>query len=342
MPKGTNQKLKLFYLLKIMLEKTDEDHRLTVNEILAELEKYDVTAERKTIYKDMEALEVMDIEIGSEKEGRSNYYHVTNRPFELPELKLLVDAIQSSKFITEKKSNELIKKLENLVSKYEARELQRQVYVSGRIKTMNESIYYNVDAIHTAIAENKKIIFQYFQWNVKKEMELRHDGKFYHISPWGLSQDDENYYLVGFDSEAGIIKHYRVDKMLHITMSDEPREGKERFEKFDLAAYAKKSFGMYSGKEQKVKLYMENQLAGVIVDRFGKDAMMRPVDKTHFTALVDVAVSRQFIHWVFALGDGAKIVGPEEVVKFAQEEIRRLQEEYLKSVGEYYEQKENN
>ena len=179
MPKGTNQKLKLFYLLKIMLEKTDEDHRLTVNEILAELEKYDVTAERKTIYKDMEALEVMDIEIESEKEGRSNYYHVTNRPFELPELKLLVDAIQSSKFITEKKSNELIKKLENLVSKYEARELQRQVYVSGRIKTMNESIYYNVDAIHTAIAENKKIIFQYFQWNVKKEMELRHDGKYY-------------------------------------------------------------------------------------------------------------------------------------------------------------------
>ena len=163
MPKGTNQKLKLFYLLKIMLEKTDEDHRLTVNEILAELEKYDVTAERKTLYKDMEALEVMDIEIESEKEGSSNYYHVTNRPFELPELKLLVDAIQSSKFITEKKSNELIKKLENLVSKYEARELQRQVYVSGRIKTMNESIYYNVDAIHTAIAENKKIIFQYFQ-----------------------------------------------------------------------------------------------------------------------------------------------------------------------------------
>lgn len=132
-----------------------------------------------------------------------------------------------------------------LVSKYEARELQRQVYVSGRIKTMNESIYYNVDAIHTAIAENKKIIFQYFQWNVKKEMELRHDGKYYHISPWGLSWDDENYYLAGFDSEAGIIKHYRVDKMLHITMSDEPREGKERFEKFDLAAYAKKSFGMY-------------------------------------------------------------------------------------------------
>ena len=159
MPKGTNQKLKLFYLLKIMLEKTDEDHRLTVNEILAELEKYDVTAERKTIYKDMEALEVMDIEIESEKEGRSNYYHVTNRPFELPELKLLVDAIQSSKFITEKKSNVLIRKLEKQVSKYEAQKLQRQVFVSGRIKTMNESIYYTVDVIHAAISGNRKIRF---------------------------------------------------------------------------------------------------------------------------------------------------------------------------------------
>lgn len=328
MPKGTNQKLKLFYLLKIMLEKKDEDHRLTVNEILAELEKYDVTAERKTIYKDMEALEVMDIEIGSEKEGRSNYYHVTNRPFELPELKLLVDAIQSSKFITEKKSNELIKKLENLVSKYEARELQRQVYVSGRIKTMNESIYYNVDAIHTAIAENKKIIFQYFQWNVKKEMELRHDGKYYHISPWGLSWDDENYYLVGYDSSVGKIKHYRVDKMLKIQMSEEEREGREHFKKLDMADYARKSFGMFGGKEQEVKLFVDNFLAGVIIDRFGKDVMLIPEDKDHFTVKVAVHVSNQFLGWIMSLGDGVKIIGPDEVVEQVQEEIERLRKQY--------------
>lgn len=328
MPKGTNQKLKLFYLLKIMLEKTDEDHRLTVNEILAELEKYDVTAERKTIYKDMEALEVMDIEIGSEKEGRSNYYHVTNRPFELPELKLLVDAIQSSKFITEKKSNELIKKLENLVSKYEARELQRQVYVSGRIKTMNESIYYNVDAIHTAIAENKKIIFQYFQWNVKKEMELRHDGKFYHISPWGLSWDDENYYMIGYDAEAQMIKHYRVDKMLHIRMSGESRDGKEHFKKLDMADYAKKSFGMFRGKETSVKMLVNNSLAGVIIDRFGKDVMMIPEDEDQFRVNVDVHVSKQFLGWVFSLGEAVKIIGPDEVVEQMRGEARRLMEQY--------------
>ena len=328
MPKGTNQKLKLFYLLKIMLEKTDEDHRLTVNEILAELEKYDVTAERKTIYKDMEALEVMDIEIGSEKEGRSNYYHVTNRPFELPELKLLVDAIQSSKFITEKKSNELIKKLENLVSKYEARELQRQVYVSGRIKTMNESIYYNVDAIHTAIAENKKIIFQYFQWNLKKEMEPRHEGERYIISPWGLIWDNENYYMVGYDAKAELVKHFRVDKMLRIQPMKCKRKGQKLFPQGNIANYAEKHFGMFSGKEESVTLLCQNGFIGVIVDRFGRDVKIRPVDEDHFQAKVEVVVSNNFFGWVLGLGEGVTLIGPEDVAASLREEVQRMYEQY--------------
>ena len=203
-----------------------------------------------------------------------------------------------------------------------------QIRVSDRIKTMNESIYYNVDAIHTSIAENKKIKFQYFQWNVKKEMELRHDGKFYHISPWGLSWDDENYYLVGYDSDAEKIKHYRVDKMLHIKLSNESREGKDYFKKLDMADYAKKSFGMFGGKEQTVKLLVKNSLAGVIVDRFGKDVMMLPADEDHFTVNVDVHVSRQFLGWVFSLGDGIKIVGPDDVVEQMRIEIKRLTEQY--------------
>ena len=252
-----------------------------------------------------------------------------NRPFELPELKLLVDAIQSSKFITERKTNALIKKLEQLVSQYEAVKLQRQVYVSGRIKTMNESIYYTVDAIHNAISENKKIRFQYYQWNVKKEMELRHGGAFYHISPWGLSWDDENYYLVGYDSEADTLKHYRVDKMLHIQMSDEKREGQEHFERLDMADYAKKSFGMFGGKEQKVKLLVKNELAGVMIDRFGKDIMMIPKDEKYFTVNVDVHVSNQFLGWVFSLGDGVKIISPDEVVEQMKQEVKRLQQQYF-------------
>ena len=316
--------------MQCLTEKTDAEHSVTTQEIIDYLALQGINAERKSIYTDIDLLIDYGMDI-VKNSGRSGGYTLVSRQFELAELKLLVDAVQSSKFITTKKSRDLIGKLETLCSKYEAGQLHRQVVVTNRNKTVNENIYYNVDIIYNAIAENVKIQFQYFEWDVNKEMHLRRNGKVYEVSPWLLTWDDENYYLVGFDSEAGIIKHYRVDKMLHITMSDEPREGKERFEKFDLAAYAKKSFGMYSGKEQKVKLYMENQLAGVIVDRFGKDVMMRPVDETHFTALVDVAVSRQFIHWVFALGDGAKIVGPEEVVEFAQEEIRRLQKGYFES-----------
>lgn len=328
MPRGTNQKFKLYRLAQIMLEKTDEDHYITMPEIIESLKAYDITADRKSIYTDLKDLEELGIEVEGEPVGNKYHYHVVSRSFELPELKLLVDAIQSSKFITEKKTNTLIKKLETLVSKHDAMKLQRQVFVSGRIKTMNESIYYNVDEIHNAISENKKIRFQYYRWNLKKEMELRRDGAYYHISPWGLSWDDENYYLVGYDSEADAIKHYRVDKMLHIEMSEDEREGKEHFKKLDMADYAKKSFGMYGGKETTVKLLVDNCLAGVIIDRFGKDINMIPKDDKHFAVNVDVKVSGPFFGWIISLGEGVKIVAPDEVVEKMKAVVERLKRQY--------------
>ena len=292
MPRGSNQKFKLYRLAQIMMEQTDDEHYITMPEIIEELAKYDVTADRKSVYADLRDLSILGIEVEGEPIGNRYHYHVVSRAFELPELKLLVDAIQSSKFITEKKTNRLIKKLETLVSKYDAQK------------------------------------FQYYQWNVKKEMELRHNGAWYHISPWGLSWDDENYYLVGYDSETEQIKHYRVDKMLHIRMSNESREGKEYFKKLDMADYAKKSFGMFRGKEQTVKMQVDNRLAGVIIDRFGKDVMMIPTDEEHFTVKVDVHVSRQFLGWIFSLGEGIKIVGPEEVVNQMKAECERLMGQY--------------
>lgn len=328
MPKGTNQKLKLYRLAQIMLEQTDDEHYITMAEIMEALRRYDITADRKSLYNDLRDLSSFGIEVEGESVGNRYHYHVVSRPFELPELKLLVDAIQSSKFITEKKTNILIKKLEKLVSKYDAQKLQRQVYVSGRIKTMNESIYYSVNTIHTAISENRKIKFQYYQWNAKKEMELRHNGKWYHISPWGLLWDDENYYMIGFDSEAQKIKHYRVDKMLKINLSEEPRDGKGAFSKLNMADYTKKSFGMYGGKEEKVKLLIHNDLVGVIIDRFGRDIMLFPADADHVTANVDVRVSRQFLAWVFSLGPNVKILGPEDVVETMKREASRLMEQY--------------
>lgn len=328
MPKGTNQKFKLYRLAQIMLENTDEEHYITMPEILDELGTYGVTADRKSIYADLRDLEMFGIEVEGEPDGNRYHYHVVERPFELPELKLLVDAIQSSRFITEKKSNTLIRKLEKLVSRYDAQKLQRQVYVSGRIKTMNESIYYTVDAIHNAISENKMIRFQYYQWNMKKEMELRHDGAWYCISPWGLSWEGQNYYLVGYDSEAGKIKHYRVDKMLHMRIMENPREGKEHFQKLDMADYTRKSFGMFGGKEQNVRLLVENELAGVIIDRFGKDIMMIPSGESHFTVNIEVRVSRQFLGWVFSLGEQVEILSPQEVRNAMKEELQRHMKQY--------------
>lgn len=325
MAKGSNQKLKLVYLIKIFLERTDEEHSITMQEIIEALAAYDISAERKSIYADLEAIRGLGIDIIGEQRDKAFYYHVAGRQFELAELKLLVDAIQSSKFITARKSNELIKKLESLASVHEAKQLQRQVYVSGRIKTMNESIYYNIDELHNAIGTNRKIRFQYFQWNIRKEMELRREGKFYIISPWALCWDDENYYMIGFDGEEKKIKHFRVDKMLKIGYLDEGREGRELFERFDMASYSRKSFGMFGGEEQYVKLRCENDVAGVIIDRFGKDVMLIPVDEGHFHVNVHVAVSAPFFGWIFALGGRVKIIAPDSVTAKMQQ---MLQETY--------------
>lgn len=331
MAKSSNQKLKLVYLMKILLEKTDETHSITMSEIIDALQAYGIGAERKSLYDDLETLRVYGMDIIGTQEDRKYYYHVGNRQFELAELKLLVDSVQSAKFITEGKSNELIKKIEGLASQYEASQLHRQVFVNGRVKTMNESIYYNVDRIHTAIAENSRIRFQYFQWNVDKEMELRHNGAVYEVSPWALSWDDENYYLIAYDGIRGIIKHFRVDKMLNIESSGEQREGKQMFKSFNMAAYARKTFGMYGGVEEWVRIKCDNSLAGVMIDRFGKDISMTRLNEKQFVATVDVAVSRQFMAWVIGLGDGAEIIGPESVVDEMREEIKRLAGQYGRS-----------
>ena len=324
----SNQKLKILYLAKILLENTDANHDITLQEIIDKLALCNVTAERKSLYDDIAQLDNFGIKIKKTQYGKTYHYQVINRDFELAELKLLVDSVASAKFITEKKSNELIKKIERLASKQDASMLQRQVYVSGRVKAMNNDVMANVDAIHKAISKNLKISFQYFQWNVKKEPEIKKGGARYVISPWGLSWDDENYYLVGYDSEADMIKHYRVDKMLHIKVETKRREGRNKFREIDMAAYAKKMFNMYDGEEQNVEILCDNSLAGVMIDRFGKDVRMLKVDDEHFRVLVKVAASKHFIHWIMALGEGAKIIGPESLVKEVQDEIRRLAEQY--------------
>ncbi len=326
--KGENQKLKMLYLVQLFSRETDDTHKLTMPEIISKLAADGVNADRKTLYQDFEELRRFGFDIISEKDGRNFYYYLGSRDFELPELKLLVDSVQSSKFITDKKSGQLIKKLESLVSKYEGSQLHRQVIIAGRVKTMNESIYYNVDKIHAAIGADRQIRFKYFDWNLKKEMEPRYGGRWYQLSPWALMWDDEKYYLVAYDSKHETIIHYRVDKMTQIGILDEKREGHEAFGRFNIAHYTNTLFGMYAGDETKVTIEAENRLVSVFIDRFGKDIIIAPVDEGHFRTTVTVAVSKQFFGWIMAIDGDVKIVAPDSVVKQLKAEIERLAEKY--------------
>ena len=300
MAKSVNQKLKLFYIVRMLEEYTDENHVLSTQEIINRLADNDISAERKSIYDDMECLICYGYDI-VQKRGKSGGYYLAGRDFELAELKLLVDAVQASRFITEKESNDLIKRLETYASKYQAAQMHRQVYVNGRVKSRNEKNYYSVDDVYTAIETDRQISFQYYHYDVNKKEVLAHDGKVYKVSPWAMCWDDEKYYMVAYDEEAEKIKHYRVDKMLKTNVLEEKRVGKDAFKKENMSQYTHRLFGMFDGELKRVELLCDNGLANVILDRFGLDTRIEKVDDEHFIARVEVAVSSIFFGWIMAL-----------------------------------------
>ena len=305
--------LKTIYIIRILMEQTDEEHYLNAAQIGEILEReYDLKLDRHTIYAEMKKLEDADLDI-MKRDGRNGGYYIGSRQFEMPELKLMVDAVQSSRFFTKKKTEELIRKLETLCSKNQAKQLSSQVVVYNRPKAVNETIYYNVDKLHSAIYHNRKITFQYADWTARKETILRHDGAIYEVSPFHLVWDDENYYLIAYDENAGKIKHYRVDKMRSIDVTKLERIKLPEDKKIDLATFSKKTFGMFGGRDVKVTLRCKNHLAGVLIDRFGTDIWMTPSGEDHFTAQVTVTVSKQFFGWVTAIGKDMKIQAPLDV-----------------------------
>ena len=319
MARSPNQKLKLLYLMRVFLEKTDEKHPITVAELIAELSRYDISAERKSIYDDIEALRLFGLDIIQVKAKTTGYY-VGSRDFELPELKLLVDSVQSSKFITQSKTLSLIRKIEGLASVHEARELQRQVYVRNRVKSMNESVYYNVDDISDAISRDRAIRFRYYEYTVTKERRYRRDGALYETSPYALLWDDENYYMLAWDAKEARMKHFRVDKMSGIRVLETPREGENAFQSMDMSSYTQHVFGMFAGEKQPVKLRFANHLVGAVIDRFGKDVILAPDGDEYFTLSLDVVISPQFYGWVYGFGTEAEILYPESV----RQEMRQI------------------
>lgn len=329
MSKSENQKLKILYLAKILLDKSDDEHPLTMQEIICELGKNNVTAERRSIYGDIEALRRFGLDIEILKAKTTGYY-ITNRKFELPELKLLTDAVASSQFITEKKSRALIGKIETLTSVHEAKQLQRQVYITGRTKALNEQIYYNVDAIHKAIADNRQIGFQYFEYAVdsnasaKWKKQYRFSGEQYIVSPYALAWNDENYYMLAFNEKFDSLHHYRVDKMEKVDVMKAARQPLPQGADFDPAEYAKRVFNMFGGKEEKIKLRFDNSLIGVVLDRFGKDIAIRPDGNNGFIINVEAQISPTFFAWIFGFGDKVKILEPDNLAQKFKEHAANI------------------
>ncbi len=307
MARSANQKRKLLILERLLWRTSDEEHPISTANMQEELGRWGITAERKSLYDDMEQLREMGLDVQNQK-GRAGGWFLGAREFEPAELKLLVDAVQSSRFLTGRKSDALIKKLEGLTSVHQARQLQRQVYVDRRIKTMNESIFYNVDKLHAAIAANCIITFRYFEYNTKKERVARRNGARYRATPFGLIWDSENYYLAAWDELHGELRHYRVDKMGDILISTTPGTPRGGWTP---EGYTRRHFGMYSGTPCRLKLRCADALAGVVIDRFGQDVMLIPDGDGFFTVTVDVAVSPPLWGWLFGLGDGVEIAAPQ-------------------------------
>lgn len=314
MPRSFNQKLKILYLMKLLQEKTDREHPVSVKDIIQTMEAYGISVERKTVYDDIETLRTFGMKISSRR-GKPAGFYLEERTFELPELKFLMDAVQSSKFITEKQSAALVRKLENLASVHEAKKLKSQVFLMPGIKTLNEEIYTNIETIYDAISANRQISFRYYQWTLSRELKPKRGGERYRVSPGKLLWNNDNYYLMGLDESSGIVKHYRVDKMMDVAVEEEKRSGESVFRDFDMGRFSAETFGMFDGKETILKIRFSNELVGVVLDRFGKKAVLQRSDDTHFFLQTHIRVSGQFFGWLTGLGLGAEIVSPEKVRK---------------------------
>ncbi|MBQ3110799.1 MAG: WYL domain-containing protein [Clostridia bacterium] len=324
MAKQRNQKMKAVYIMDYLLRNTDEEHHAPAKDIIAYLKSCGITAERKSVYSDIEGLQLFGVDILSGPKG----YYVVSRDFELPELKMLVDCVSASKFITEKKSEKLIKKIESLASRHEAGKLQRQVYIADRIKAANEDIYRSVDTLSEAINEKKKVSFRYFEYGTDKKRKFRNNGNEYVVSPYSLTVSDENYYLISHYPKHTDLTHFRVDRMSDIKILDEMCTDvcSVMGERFSVGEYSRKLFSMYSGENKRVEILCENSMMNSVIDRFGKDVFTEVVDEEHFKVHVSVDLSPTFFAWIFTFGGKMKITAPEEAKAQFQNVLKKFME----------------
>lgn len=329
MAKNKNQKLKLIYLKQILEEYTDADHGITMDRILELLKMRGVEAERKSIYDDIDSL-IIDLKMDIQKPaGRDFTYRLNSRDFDIGELKLIIDSVQSSKFLSVKSSRDIIKKMENLCSKHEASQLHRKIILTNRVKNEEDLISNNVGNINAAMDSGEQISFKYFDYSIQKRKTYRKKGQLYTVSPYALVYSDENYYMLAYAEEHGEVRPYRVDRMEGVkVLAGVVRQGKEVFDKIDLAQYQKYTFSMFGGKVEPVTMVFQNRMMNAVIDRFGRDILVMKEDDNHFRITVNVAVSNQFYGWVFGLGNMVRIVAPEHVKQGMKELLESVHGRY--------------
>ncbi len=310
MPRSANQKMKLLYLADILRRESDEQHPLALKDIIAMLEERGIETERKSLYNDFEALSLCNMDICRVGGSNATKYYLGEREFQLAELQLLADAVACSKFITEKKSRELIKKIGMLASRHQESSLNRTVIVANRVKTINEKIYYNIQTLHDAIESGVKINFLYFNYDMNKRKVYRSDGMRYEMSPYTLAWEDENYYCVGWYEKYGKVSSFRVDRMEDIQLTDAPAQKRGRFNVTD---YSRKVFGMFTGEVVTADLKFDRSLISVVMDKFGQNVRIKKLDDDNFRITVEVNVSPTFFGWMFQFGKKAQILGPDDL-----------------------------
>ena len=320
------QKMRPLLILEYLQKNSHSTKLVRTPELIAYLEETaGIGCDRKTIYSDIKALIECDFDICAVPGRNGGYYMETTSEFERSELKLLIDAVCSSRYLTEEKARDLVEKLCRLCNEQDGLLLKRSVLVSGRVKSMNKSIYYNVDRIQDAITQNKQIRFRYFDWDVGGKRRYRE--KEYLASPYGLCQDNDNCYLLAFSARHGITS-YRVDRMSDISLTDESRTPCPELTGKALYQHANRLFQMYSGEPTQVKLRFHRELLNAVIDRFGHDLMLIPDGEDHFSVSVNVAVSPMFLSWIIGFGQKAKVLYPQSVVQACKDLCRQAMEQY--------------
>ncbi len=306
------KKLKLLYIMNFLQDQSDEDHPVTLEDIQNELLSHGIEAERKSIYNDINLLRDFGLDIASQR-GRDSNYRLLSRLFELAELKLLVDAVESSRFVTTRKTRELINKLASLTSRHQAQSLQHQLIRTGKVKAANESVLYTIDTVHQAIDRDRQISFRYQEYTIDKQIRFRRGGERYHVSPFAMTWDDEHYYLIAYYERYGRLSQFRIDRMNDVQVSQQPRFRLDHT--FDLGDYVRSTFGMFSGETQDLQICFHQELIEVVVDRFGQNIAFHTDGENHFTVNLKVVISPSFWGWLFQFGEKARVVAPQTAVE---------------------------